>query len=112
MEDSSELYKKLKQNTGIDFEELREKYKNRAISESPSTHSDESIAAAMEAHARLDKYVICKSCNGSGFTKVVYNHFVKDVNCPECEGESIVLSSHVDQLAKELRDEEKTTSRT
>ena len=31
--------------------------------------------------AKLDKYVVCKECHGSGLKKEIYNHMVMEKNC-------------------------------
>ena len=45
------------------------------------------------SHPRLDRFRICKECQGYGLVKESYNFQVKDVNCEECDGEGIVDQS-------------------
>jgi hypothetical protein len=82
---------------GVDFNALRDKYRSKGIqgpsggtnmSMYPPTakYSDEEIAKTSQA---LDKYSICKMCNGLGVITEVYNYYRIDKTCPECDGESL-----------------------
>lgn len=96
MEDSStskKLYDKLKSDTGVDFLALRQKYDRGTGTTEGVKQVDVDIAAEVRrANERLDKYTICKACNGQGFVKIMYNHQSKQTNCPECEGEQVIFS--------------------
>jgi DnaJ-class molecular chaperone len=108
---SNDLYSRLQADTGINFLMLREKYKNVSSSCTPSTTSptnnesthdihkntnigndlnqNYTLSAGQEAMRKLDGYKICKNCNGQGLVKEIYNHFVTEKNCSECDGDGI-----------------------
>ena len=45
------------------------------------------------ANSKLDKLYICQFCHGHGIGKVVYNHFVRDENCSDCNSKGILDKS-------------------
>mmetsp|Transcript_9514 Transcript_9514/g.15853 ORF Transcript_9514/g.15853 Transcript_9514/m.15853 type:complete len:110 (-) Transcript_9514:322-651(-) len=89
-------YDKLSSQAGVDFDALRAKYQHVAqmeqekARENPSTTSSEQ-AEAMKAMQRLDDYNICSRCHGQGTVKELYNHFWQERDCPDCDGEAVVL---------------------
>lgn len=102
-------YARLKANTGIDFEQLREKYQNiskvqHEIYRTNERNGDENEEKRREdlaeserrreenvnAMKKLDGYKICKVCQGQGTIREVYNHFNIEKTCPECDGESVL----------------------
>ena len=91
-------YDKLSESAGVDFSALRDKYAHVAKSEqekakanpNPNMSASEQ-AAAIEAMQRLDDYKICNRCQGQGTVKELYNHFWQEMNCPECDGEAVML---------------------
>lgn len=96
---SQQTLEYLKSQTGHDFEALREKYskysaRHLATASNAGDRSDDAVSKA----ASLDKYAICKTCNGLGIVKEIYNHYSIDKNCPECDGESLKLKSFVDNI--------------
>lgn len=91
----------LSKTAGVDFNGLRDKYIKLKSTEERSEASVEKPEA--ENLKRLDNYRICKSCNGSGIVKTVYNHMVLEKDCEECDGDSIILSNQrVEEIAKGL----------
>lgn len=91
-------YDMLSSQAGVNFDELRDKYKNVAISErekyksaQSSKLSESEKASAIDAMQRLDDYKICNRCHGIGTVKELYNHFWQEKDCPDCEGEAIML---------------------
>jgi DnaJ-class molecular chaperone len=109
-------YDRLQANTGIDFEALRQKYKqvsserknNPVVNEEAEAEVAAERAKASErerireenasAMKTLDAYKICRTCQGQGTIKEVYNHFNIEKTCPECDGEAVLFAD----LAKSL----------
>jgi hypothetical protein len=101
-------YERLKSNTGIDFEGLRQKYKNIKKSSAVMTQQNGSDEEEEErrrnekeklerqreenenAMKKLNEYKICQMCNGQGIIKETYNFYQIDKTCPECDGESVM----------------------
>jgi DnaJ-class molecular chaperone len=98
---NTKLYDRLQSDTGVDFLALRQKYAGQQQQGTGLKGGVEvDISKAQEvrkANEQLDKYKICRTCNGQGFVKVTYNHQVKESNCPECEGEQFTFT----QVAKD-----------
>lgn len=101
-------YGRLKANTGIDFEQLKQKYQNisklqqQESQQRRNSEEDEEYKKQQEerdrkrqenesAMKRLDGYKICKVCHGQGTIREVYNHFNIEKTCPECDGESVLF---------------------
>jgi hypothetical protein len=100
-----ETLSQLSVQAGIDLNALRAKYKKKDHAQEKFNTITSDITAAPSISASddfrvLDKYVICKTCNGSGFIKELYNHRWLEKNCPECEGDSIVLDKAVAAIAE------------
>jgi DnaJ-class molecular chaperone len=98
-------YERLKSNTGIDFEGLRQKYKsiktngevNAGFDEEEKKRRREEKKEAdrhreenEDAMKKLNGYKICNTCNGQGIIKETYNFYQIDKTCPECDGESVM----------------------
>ena len=128
MEASDEKLKELQTNTGVDFIGLRKKYGvvraqqpetvfnvtgdgmstiSQANSKPPPAAALLNVGAnpkaeteqrAKEAFEALNDYYVCKTCQGMGLVKEVYNHMVMERNCPECDGESIIRRVKVSEL--------------
>mmetsp|Transcript_12202 Transcript_12202/g.18432 ORF Transcript_12202/g.18432 Transcript_12202/m.18432 type:complete len:105 (+) Transcript_12202:57-371(+) len=94
MESSEATFQRLKQDTGIDFNALREKYKNMPRECEENNGQDNSQESEVnrnrDALKQLDKYKVCKTCHGLGTVTEVYNHFNIETNCPDCDGECIM----------------------
>ena len=93
---------RLSEAAGVDLVALREKYRSRGSSNSSQAAPDgigkiEDIAKANET---LDKYSICKCCQGQGTIFETYNHFRMEKTCPECDGEAVVWKKTVEELLK------------
>ena len=89
-------YDKLSERAGVDFASLRDKYKGVAKSEQEKirenpTLSESEQASATKAMQRLDDYKICSRCQGQGTVKELYNHFWQEKDCPDCDGEAVML---------------------
>jgi DnaJ-class molecular chaperone len=102
---SESQLKSLSATAGVDLLALRDKYSStryRNTSSIPDEARDATVdiseeerVAMVAAHGRLDDYKICQTCQGQGFIKETYNFQVRDKNCPDCDGESIIMKSHV-----------------
>ena len=66
--------------------------------DSSSIIIDEKTKEAMNIQKRLDNYKICNKCLGKGYTTYIYNHRVMEVECEECNGDSIVMSSSLVEI--------------
>jgi excinuclease UvrABC ATPase subunit len=118
-EASNDKLQELGLNTGVDFLALKKKYAETKAKQVPpesvfnvtgqgmdtlgargaaeSTADAEAAKAvlakqdaAKAAFSALDDYYICKTCNGRGLVKEVYNHMVLEKNCPDCDGECVM----------------------
>jgi len=92
------MLKSISQAAGVDLVNLKNKYsaaqfhnpsQEKKEAEERSAEEVERIAAA---NSRLDNYKICRTCQGAGTVKEIYNHQVKHKNCSDCDGESVVMS--------------------
>ena len=101
--DEQALYSKLQANSGINFNDLKQKYRESAAgakrhTESTSSSNDTYQKTADENKLSFDqlrKYKICVKCGGQGFIKTLYNHIVKQVNCDACYGDAILLDQEL-----------------
>ena len=89
-------YDKLSMAAGVDFTALREKYKDVAKAEQEKAKKSsgdmtKGQSEAMKAMQRLDDYKICNTCHGQGVVKELYNHFWQEKDCPDCDGEAVML---------------------
>ena len=96
----------LSNQAGVDFEALRNKYKGIAAEERKkaiqgSTDGKKS-EAARQAMKRLDDYKICNTCQGQGFVKELYNHFWQEKDCPDCDGEAVMLKNLQHQIQENI----------
>ena len=101
----------LSQSAGVDLIGLREKYaaigaqsvdeKTGMVSSgSNPVVSNEQERLVLEAHRRLDQMKICKTCQGLGTVKETYNFQVREKNCPDCDGDSLVWAqAHAEKAA-------------
>jgi len=103
MDASEAELKKLGDTAGVDFIALKNKYAGMSYSTKTDgmngtksvSESKLSAEEIKEAHERLDAFKICPACNGLGYTKEIYNHQVKEKECKECDGESIIMNNVV-----------------
>ena len=88
------LLARLQSDTGVDFLALRQKYAGQQGTGPTSKGKADNYTATevLQANEQLDKYKLCKTCNGQGIVKVTYNHQVKESNCPECMGEQFIFT--------------------
>jgi DnaJ-class molecular chaperone len=100
MSSSEANLEKLKNDTGIDFPGLRDKYKNMSTEQTASLQEHANRERNKAAMAKLDNYSVCKRCNGQGTITEVYNHFNMEKNCPECDGDCIFLNAAIPDLTK------------
>ena len=104
--DNDNILKAVGNTAGVDFISLRNKYSGMSGIKPTKVRGQEideiKAKANAEAHERLDKFQICKKCNGVGYIKEIYNHQVREKNCDECDGESLVMKQI---LANEVKDE-------
>ena len=95
------------ETSGIDFSALKSKYSSgsafrRATPTTQSEIDDIKLQAAKESHARLDNLKICTKCEGLGYINERYNHQVKEINCPQCDGESILMKQVLQEEINKL----------
>ncbi len=104
--DNTNTLKAVGKTAGVDFIGLRNKYSGMSgmkPTKAKKQEIDEIKAKAnAEAHERLDKFKICKTCNGLGYIKEIYNHQVREKNCDDCDGESLVLSQILDKEVEDI----------
>jgi hypothetical protein len=88
---------RLSATAGVDFEALRDKYKDKSASAKASvastpeaTAEQAQIRADYEKLKNLDSIRACHVCHGSGIEKYQYNFQEKDRNCENCDGEGLV----------------------
>lgn len=91
------MLKSVSQAAGVDLVSLKNKYSsaqfhNPSPKKEAGERSVEEVERIAAANSRLDNYKICRTCQGAGTVKEVYNHQVKHKNCPDCDGESVVMS--------------------
>jgi len=86
----------------VDFEALREKYKDKAASAkaTPASTPAESEADAQvrtdyEKLQHLDTIRACSICRGSGIEKYIYNFQERERNCDICDGEGLVRRAEI-----------------
>ena len=91
------MLKSVSQAAGVDLVNLKNKYSaaqfhNPSRNKEAGERSVEEVERIAAANSRLDNYKICRTCQGAGTVKEIYNHQVKHKNCPDCDGESVVMS--------------------
>jgi hypothetical protein len=94
MDSNTELLNNLSKSAGVDLAGIKEKYvalKSAVPAKVPTTRNQQSNGTV--DFQKLENYKICKSCNGKGTVKSIYNHMVLERECEECEGESIIMTS-------------------
>jgi hypothetical protein len=94
MDSNTELLNSLSKSAGVDLAGIKEKYvalKSAVPVKVPTTRNQQSNGTV--DFQKLENYKICKSCNGKGTVKSIYNHMVLERECEECEGESIIMTS-------------------
>ncbi len=99
-------YTQLSATTGINFDNLRQKYQTMTREEKLDREREiDIIKKEIEeeeekkrkrkeeneiAMKKLDDYKICQTCQGQGIVREIYNHYVMEKTCPECEGDSVI----------------------
>jgi DnaJ-class molecular chaperone len=92
---------RLGKTAGIDLVALKLKYESSIASSSASSNSHGCSRYNTKEHSglesnktdsfsALDKYIVCRNCNGMGTTKSIYNFMVLEKECNVCDGESII----------------------
>jgi hypothetical protein len=97
---------RLSATAGVDFEALREKYKNKANISPATSLTDEEIEKIRrdtEELAGLDTLHACHVCNGTGVEVYEYNHRRCEKTCCTCDGERLVRKTR-HQLAAQHED--------
>lgn len=93
MEANDTKLHELSQNTGINMLALKQKYqkekKKSAMVDSEENNEKIELDEKQLAYNSLDKYTMCKKCNGQGYIKELYNHMWLDKTCDECDGECV-----------------------
>jgi hypothetical protein len=111
--------KELSKVAGVDFNALRNKYKKQQGEQGPAQvevlsentyrqnlvneEDKKKISDPSIVNEMLDKYNICKNCQGLGTIKTIYNFMTLESTCEECDGESIVMKSKVDEIIRTER---------
>ena len=109
IEMDEKLLSQISQTAGVDFKQLHQKWmavsqqqninqKQKIGDQNPdlvSMKSSEPASSHTSSHlgdvSRLDDYQICVACNGTGFSKEIYNHMILEKTCKSCDGECIQL---------------------
>ena len=102
--DDNTLFQRFQNNCGVNFSQLKQKYENMtnaevSLASTPSTMSSMDNKPMQSANDCLNKYVICRDCNGAGVIKYIYNHMAMQKTCELCDGDSVVLSEFVANLS-------------
>jgi len=91
------LYFRLSATAGVDFQALREKYKNpinQSVGLANKTESivenEEKRKKDLELLAAMDVMRTCHICHGTGIERYTYNFQVREMNCSGCEGDGLV----------------------
>mmetsp|Transcript_28380 Transcript_28380/g.28679 ORF Transcript_28380/g.28679 Transcript_28380/m.28679 type:complete len:107 (+) Transcript_28380:91-411(+) len=102
MQADDEKLRILGANTGLDFIEIRNKYLNKVSPSSISTTqpNDNSTRSNAVENNALDNYQICKRCLGMGIIQEKYNHMLLQKDCPECDGEAVVMRAAIMEKAQ------------
>ncbi len=96
---------------GVDLVKLKQKYSGMA-GDRPSVVQQDTVFSQIKPTVltsqdianRLDNYKICKTCNGQGIVKTLYNHRVMESNCEDCDGEGVMSASVVDNIVPSFAD--------
>jgi DnaJ-class molecular chaperone len=68
---------------------------NETTGSRDETTSEHAVAAGEAVgDGRIINHVrICRTCNGIGIVKSLYNHMVMERTCTDCEGEGVIVAS-------------------
>jgi hypothetical protein len=86
--------RRLEASTAPNHEEAARSMLEAAAPSSSSGSSSSIFAPSADQRAaavRLSRIQICRKCNGLGIVKEVYNHYVRDKTCSQCDGEGIIV---------------------
>ena len=80
---------------GYDVEQLRKKYTNKGLGTTASyvggtVKRSNGADSSATSQSEINDIYICKSCQGQGIVKDIYNHVVRERNCDVCEGEGVL----------------------
>jgi DnaJ-class molecular chaperone len=91
------VLEELSKTAGVDFIALKEKYKTLKpdASKITVTAGTSSATSNQDANQILSKYSICKTCNGQGIVKTLYNHMTLEKTCEDCDGDSVVVLQYI-----------------
>lgn len=103
--------KKISDTIGIDLDALREKYSGVNTEPKAAVEDQEKVRAAQEAFKKLDKYMACTECGGTGIVKSIYNFISMESNCTHCDGDGL-LSKEVESIVKEKQGESEADNAT
>ena len=104
-------YDKLSNQSGIDFNALKEKYAAKSATSTSTQGAADLLTDAMmseqmqrQQEARianevLDKYRTCDMCHGTGIQKYIYNFMSMESNCDTCEGEGLLIRKKTEPTA-------------
>jgi len=103
----------LSKTSGVDFVSLKDKYSKIKSSNISAIANDndcgnndnsKNLSAAEQKNIdeKLSKYHICKTCNGLGIVKSIYNHMTMEKTCEDCDGDSIILESQLDLIKQTM----------
>lgn len=99
---------------GVDLVKLKQKYSGMAgmAGDRPAAVQQDTVFSQIKPAVltsqdianRLDNYKICKTCNGQGIVRTLYNHRVMESNCEGCDGEGVMSASVVDNIVPSFAD--------
>lgn len=104
METADDSLRRLEGVTGVNFLQLRDKYKKSGLEASVSAELKQrnvdivfpprlettSQQPAEGTPAVESGFIICKECNGQGIVNYRYNHMTLSKNCEVCDCEGVI----------------------